>query len=155
MTETPPSKHVKLQRGLRAFAFGAAWRQAISKAALSSASLKRASVAHVQPRRPHALSRAEKASEATAHLSACSSGREFDVGGAFIRRERREGDAGLEGAAIKVRIFSSPLERERDAAEQGGVGHRRRLHDWLGEYTRDGPPRYPAGVHLRRGRRRA
>src|ERR1700761_6845110 len=49
--------------------------------------------------------------------------REFDVGGAFVRRQRREGDAGLEGAAIEMRIFAGALERERDAAEQGGVGH--------------------------------
>jgi hypothetical protein len=50
-------------------------------------------------------------------------GREFDVGGEFVRRKRREGDPRLEGTSIKMRIFASALERERDAAEINGVGH--------------------------------
>src|SRR5580692_6843650 len=49
--------------------------------------------------------------------------REFDVGAEFVRRERREGDARLKGAAVEMRIFADALERERDAAEISGVGH--------------------------------
>ena len=50
--------------------------------------------------------------------------REFDVGAELVRRQRREGDARLEGAAIEMRIFASVFERKRDAAEISGVGHR-------------------------------
>src|SRR6202453_992906 len=49
--------------------------------------------------------------------------REFDVGAEFVRRERREGDARLEGASVEMRIFAGALERERDAAKISGVGH--------------------------------
>ena len=63
-----------LRLRLRFFSAGLAPRQADLSATLSSASLKAARVARVQPRWPHALSSAANASGATAHLSACSSG---------------------------------------------------------------------------------
>jgi hypothetical protein len=47
--------------------------------------------------------------------------REFDVRRQFIGRERGEGDARLEGAAVEMEIFCRAFEREGDPAEICGV----------------------------------
>jgi hypothetical protein len=124
-------------------AFAEPWRQAISSAARSSGSLSAASVARVQPRRPQALSSAAKASGDRA-LKRLFVGRKFDVGGQFVRREGRERDPRLEGAAVEVRVFGDAGERKRDPAELGGVG-RGPLAVWCGQAK----VRPPGGVLAR------
>ena len=49
-------------------------------------------------------------------------GRELDVGAQFVGRERREGDARLEGAAVEMRVFA---RRRRTTARCGGSRRRR------------------------------
>jgi len=47
--------------------------------------------------------------------------RESDVGAKLVGRERRKGDARLEGAAVEMRIFAGALERERDARKSAAL----------------------------------
>ena len=44
------------------------------------------------------------------HFERLLVGRELDVGAQFVRREGREGDPRLEGAAVEMRIFAGALE---------------------------------------------
>ena len=106
--QSVPPDAARLSARLPVFAFGAAWRQAISSAALSSASLKRRKRrASPAAPPPGVVERREGVGRDSA-FERLLVGREFDVGAEFVRREGREGDARLEGAAIEMRIFATP-----------------------------------------------